>query len=59
MSQQQKIKNSQKAEYRSIIGKDSFSVCLPKRYGQELGLEQGDYVRVTQEADKIIIEKAE
>jgi hypothetical protein len=59
MSQQQKIKNPQKAEYRSIIGKDSFSVCLPKRYGQELGLEQGDYVRVTQEADKIIIEKAE
>jgi AbrB family looped-hinge helix DNA binding protein len=47
-----------KAEYRSIIGDLSFSVCLPKKYSQDLGLEKGDYVRVTQEDGRIIIEKA-
>jgi formylmethanofuran dehydrogenase subunit D len=59
MFQITKTKNSAKAEYRSIIGDLSFSVCLPKRYSQDLGLEKGDYVRVTQDAGKIIIEKAE
>jgi formylmethanofuran dehydrogenase subunit D len=59
MSQIQKTKNPMKAEYRSIIGDLSFSVCLPKKYSQDLDLEKGDYVRVTQEAGKIIIEKAE
>jgi formylmethanofuran dehydrogenase subunit D len=50
--------NGTKAEYRSIIGDLSFSVCLPKKYSQNLGLDKGDYVRVTQEDGKIIIEKA-
>jgi formylmethanofuran dehydrogenase subunit D len=59
MSQIQRSKGSAKAEYRSIIGDLSFSVCLPKKYSQDLGLEKGDYVKVTQEAGKIIIEKAE
>jgi hypothetical protein len=59
MSQISKTKTTAKAEYRSIIGDLSFSVCLPKKYSQDLGLEKGDYVRVTQEAGKIIIEKAE
>lgn len=30
-----------KAEYRSIIGDLSFSVCLPKVYAQNLGLDKG------------------
>ena len=59
MSTIQKSKNTAKAEYRSIIGDLSFSVCLPKKYSQDLGLEKGDYVRVSQDAGKIIIEKAE
>jgi formylmethanofuran dehydrogenase subunit D len=58
MSQVQKSRTSQKAEYRSIIGDISFSVCLPKKYSQNLGLEKGDYVKVTEESGKIIIEKA-
>lgn len=58
MSQIQNTRNP-KAEYRSIIGDVSFSVCLPKQYATGLGLQKGDYVRVTQEDSKIIIEKAE
>jgi formylmethanofuran dehydrogenase subunit D len=58
MSQSSKSTNAAKAEYRSIIGDLSFSVCLPKKYSQNLGLDKGDYVRVTQEDGKIIIEKA-
>jgi hypothetical protein len=45
--------------FRSIIGDVSFSVCLPKQYAIGLGLHKGDFVRVTQEESKIIIEKAD
>jgi hypothetical protein len=58
MSQIQKTV-SPKVEYRSIIGDMSFSVCIPKGYVQDLDLHKGDYVRITQEGGKIIIEKAE
>jgi AbrB family looped-hinge helix DNA binding protein len=58
MSQLQNTR-SPKAEYRSIIGDVSFSVCLPKQYATGLGLQKGDYVKVTQEDGKIIIEKAD
>lgn len=58
MSEPKKTINGPKAEYRSIIGDLSFSVCLPKVYAQNLGLDKGDYVRVIQENGKIIIEKA-
>ena len=57
MSQIQNTRST-RAEYRSIIGDVSFSVCLPKQYAIGLGLQKGDYVRVTQEDSKIIIEKA-
>jgi formylmethanofuran dehydrogenase subunit D len=52
-------KKTHQAEYRSIIGDLSFSVCLPKKYSQDLGLHKGDYVRVTQEDGKIMIQKAD
>jgi AbrB family looped-hinge helix DNA binding protein len=58
MSQFQKTA-SPKVEYRSIIGDLSFSVCIPKGYTQDLDLHKGDYVRITREDGKIIIEKAE
>jgi hypothetical protein len=48
-------------EYRKIqalIGETSFSVVLPKSYAIDLGMAKGDFVRVRQEENKIIIEKA-
>jgi hypothetical protein len=59
MSQIQKTAISPKVEYRSIIGDQSFSVCIPKGYTLDLGLHKGDHVRITQSDGKIIIEKAE
>jgi hypothetical protein len=58
MLETKKTADDIKAEYRSIIEDLSFSVCLPKVYAQNLGLAKGEYVRVTQENGKIIIEKA-
>jgi bifunctional DNA-binding transcriptional regulator/antitoxin component of YhaV-PrlF toxin-antitoxin module len=48
-------------EYRKIqglIGETSFSVVLPKSYAIHLGISKGDFVKVRQEENKIIIEKA-
>jgi hypothetical protein len=59
MTDLKKTTSSTKAEYRRIIGDLSFSVCLPKKYSQNLGFNKGDYVRVTQENERIIIEKAQ
>jgi formylmethanofuran dehydrogenase subunit D len=52
-------KVSPKVEYRSIVGNASFTVGIPKKYSQNLGLQKGDHVRITEENGKIIIEKAE
>lgn len=49
-------------EYRKvqgILGEQSFSIVLPKLYAVHLGLGKGDFVKVHEEVDKIIIEKAE
>jgi bifunctional DNA-binding transcriptional regulator/antitoxin component of YhaV-PrlF toxin-antitoxin module len=48
-------------EYRKIqglIGETSFSVVLPKSYAIHLGISKGDFVKVRQEENKIVIEKA-
>jgi hypothetical protein len=48
-------------EYRKIqpiVGGISFSVILPKSYAINLGLGKGDFVKVRQEGQRIIIEKA-
>lgn len=58
MLQTQKTVSS-KVEYRSIIGDMSFSVCIPKGYVQDMELHKGDYVRITRDDNKLIIEKAE
>ena len=58
MSQIQKT-TSPRVEYRSIIGDLSFSVCIPKGFTIDLDLHKGDYVRITQQDGKIVIEKAE
>jgi phosphate uptake regulator len=43
---------------QGLIGESSFSIILPKIYAINLGIGKGDYVRVNQEGNKIIIEKA-
>jgi formylmethanofuran dehydrogenase subunit D len=52
---------SQKFEYRKVqglIGETSFSIILPKHYAVNLGIGKGDFVKVSQEDGKIILEKA-
>ena len=47
-------------EYRKvqgIVGEQSFSVVLPKKYAVDLGIGKGDFVRVHQKEGKLIIEK--
>jgi AbrB family looped-hinge helix DNA binding protein len=43
---------------QGLLGEQSFSIILPKRYAIDLGLSKGDYVKVRQEENKIVIEKA-
>jgi hypothetical protein len=46
--------------YRTIghVGSASLCIVLPKQFATGLGLEKGDYVRVTQEEKRLIVEKA-
>jgi hypothetical protein len=51
----------QNFEYRkiqTILGDVSFSLVLPKQYAMDLGLRKGEFVKVSQQKDKIIVEKA-
>jgi hypothetical protein len=43
---------------QGLIGESSFSIILPKIYAINLGIGKSDYVKVHQEDNKIIIEKA-
>lgn len=48
-------------EYRkiqTILGDVSFSIVLPKLYAVNLGLKKGEFVRVYQQENKIVIERA-
>ena len=48
-------------EYRKVqglVGDQSFSIVLPKSCAIQLGIGKGDFVKVIQEEDRIIIEKA-
>jgi bifunctional DNA-binding transcriptional regulator/antitoxin component of YhaV-PrlF toxin-antitoxin module len=50
-----------KFEYRKVqglIGETSFSIILPKAYATNLGIAKGNFVKVHQEEDRIVIEKA-
>jgi len=52
---------SKDIEYRKvqgIVGEQSFSIVLPKQYAVNLGIGKGNFVRVHQEGDRIVIEKA-
>lgn len=51
----------QSFEYRkvqAILGDISFNVVLPKKYSLALGIKKGDFVKVSQDGDRLIIEKA-
>ena len=57
---QDTIRNKPDYYYRTagIVGTASFSVVLPKQYAINLGVGRGDFLKVSQQQDKIIIEKA-
>jgi AbrB family looped-hinge helix DNA binding protein len=42
---------------QGIVGEYSFSIVLPKSFANDLGIGKGDYVRLSQDDGKIIIEK--
>jgi hypothetical protein len=42
---------------QGILGEQSYSLILPKMFATNLGIKKGDYVKVKQIANKIIIEK--
>ena len=41
-----------------LVGSTSFSIVLPKQYAIELGVGRGDFVKVSREQNKVVIEKA-
>lgn len=48
-------------EYRKVqglVGETSFSIILPKQYAINLEIGKGDFVKVSQDDGKIILEKA-
>ncbi|MGB9169469.1 MAG: AbrB/MazE/SpoVT family DNA-binding domain-containing protein [Nitrososphaeraceae archaeon] len=50
-----------KLEYRKIqalVGENSVFCVLPRSYAQNLGIEKGDFVKMYQINNQIIIEKA-
>jgi hypothetical protein len=54
------MNTTKSTEYRKIqgiVGEQSFSVVLPKKYAIDLGIGKGDFVRVHQEDGRIILEK--
>lgn len=54
-------KHNDAAMYRRIqglVGEQSFSLVLPKQYAINLRIGKGDFVKVIQAGNKIIIEKA-
>jgi hypothetical protein len=55
------IEMNSNVEFRKVqglIGETSFSIILPKDYAINLGIGKGDFVKVQQEDNRIVIEKA-
>ena len=53
--------NKGQAEYRKVqalVGEHSLFCVLPRAYAVNLGIQKGDFVKVYQTEDQIIIEKA-
>jgi hypothetical protein len=61
IKKQEKLEHMTGLEYRKVqglVGEQSFSVVLPKAYALHLGIGKGDFVKVHQEENKIVMEKA-
>lgn len=43
---------------QGLVGEQSFCVVLPKQYAINLKIGNGDFLRVRQEGDTIVISKA-
>ena len=54
------MENKEKPKYKAIglAGKTSYTLVLPKGFATAIGLEKGDFVRVTQEEKRLTVEKA-
>lgn len=48
----------EKRKVQGLVGDLSFSVVLPKKFAVNLGIARGDYVDVTLEDKRIVIEKS-
>ena len=44
---------------QALTGERSLTLVLPKHYASDLGLNKGDYVKVKQEQNKLVIQKAD
>lgn len=53
------VSNKQYRKIQGILGDQSFSIVLPKSYAQSLGITKGEYVKVTLEGNRIVVEKAD
>jgi hypothetical protein len=51
------MRNIEYMKIQGFIGEHSFLVVLPKSYAIHLGIGKGDFVKVSQEENKIVIEK--
>jgi antitoxin component of MazEF toxin-antitoxin module len=53
------MKDIQYRKVYGLVGEQSLSIVLPKSYALHLGLGKGDFVKVHEEENRIIVEKAE
>jgi antitoxin component of MazEF toxin-antitoxin module len=56
------MEGSNNYHYRKVqglVGETSFAIILPKECALNIGLGKGEFVKVHQEDQKIIIEKAQ
>ena len=53
------MQNKPKYQAIGLAGGSSYILVLPKEMATGIGLEKGDFVRVTQEEKKLVVEKAE
>jgi bifunctional DNA-binding transcriptional regulator/antitoxin component of YhaV-PrlF toxin-antitoxin module len=52
------IHNCEYRKVQGLVGETSFSIILPKQYAINLGIAKGNFVKVSQDNGKIILEKA-
>lgn len=55
------MENKEKPKYQALglAGKTSYTVVIPKNFATDMGLEEGDFLRVTKDEKRLILEKAE